>query len=322
MAEPEAPAPVDVQANALPWRVASMSLDFLLDVLELGRRDRDLIDSLLVAAIVITNLSGTDREAERLFADAGLVRPVPAELRRPISVNPIAQSLRMPFETTRRRIRALEQAGTVISTPHGVYVPGSVLVTTEYMQIVFARHRRLGEFYHELMGIGALPAPTPAVPALPIAAGAVRMSNRTMGEYILRVGDTLFGLVGDPVSSLILVDMLRANLTGLDDTARLRWLEDPLLAAKPARIAGIAARQRLSSETCRRHVLRLAEAGFCVRSGGGFVAKGPDGTDGAIDQLVIDNLANVQRLFARLRQLGVLELWDVSPKSATSAGRS
>lgn len=320
MAEPGAPASADT-GIAPAWRVAAMSLDFLLDVLEVGRRDRDLIDSLLVAAVVITNLSGTDREAEQMFAAAGVDRPVPDELRRPISINAIAQSLRMPFETARRRIRALEKAGTVVSTPAGLYVPGAILTTPEYLQIVFARHRRLGEFYHELMRNGVLPAPTPAVPALPVAAGAVRISNRTMGEYVLRVADTLFELVGDPLGSLILVDMLRANLKGLDDAARLRWLEDPLGVSIPARVAGIAARQQLSSETCRRHILRLVDAGFCEKVGGGYVAKGPPGIGDTIDRLVTDNLANVQRLFSRLRQLGVLALWDVTPAPGASAAR-
>jgi DNA-binding Lrp family transcriptional regulator len=321
MTEPGGPAVADVQADLLAWRVASMSLDFLLDVLEVGRRGRDLIDSLLIAAIVVTNLSGIDREAEREFIEAEVGRPVSDDLRRPISINAIAQSLRLPFETTRRRIRALEQEGVVVSTPAGVYVPGAILTQPEYMQIVFARHRRLGEFYRDLLDIGALPAPTPSTPTLPVSAGAVRMTNRNMGEYILRVADVMFELVGDPVSSLILIDMLRANLRGLDDAARLRWLEDPLLAAIPARIAGIAARQQLSSETCRRHVLRLVEAGFCVKSGVGYVAKGSPEIDIRVGQLVHDNLANIQRLFARLRQLGVLALWDVGPKPASSAGR-
>lgn len=322
MSEPGEPVVRDAQANALAWRVASMSLDFLVDVLDVGRRGRDLIDSLLIAAIVVTNLSGIDREAEREFIEAEVGRPVSDDLRRPISINAIAQSLRLPFETARRRIRALEQEGVVVSTPAGVYVPGAILTQPEYMQIVFARHRRLGEFYHELMALGALPPPTPSTPTLPVSAGAVRMTNRNMGEYVLRVADVLFELVGDPVSSLILIDMLRANLRGLDDAGRLRWLEDPLLAAAPVRIAGIAARQQLSSETCRRHILRLVEAGLCVKHGGGYVAKGTPEIEAKVDQLVHDNLANVQRLFSRLRQLGVLALWDVSPRPASSAGRS
>lgn len=319
MAEPGAPAVTDAAGAALAWRVASMSLDFLLDVLDLGRRDRDLIDSVLIAAIAITNLSGIDRDAERVFADAAVDRPVPDELRRPISVNAIAQSLRLPFETARRRVRGLEQTGSVVSTPHGVYVPGSVLTTPEYMQVVFARHRRLGQFYLDLLALGAIPAPTPSVPVVPIGAGAVRMTNRNMGEYVLRVADVLFELVGDPVSSLILIDMLRANLKHLDDEARLRWLEDPLLAATPARVAGIATRHRLSSETCRRHILRLVEMDFCVRVRGGYIAKAPPGKAAHIGQLVHDNLANVQRLFSRLRQLGVLALWDTAPLPAAAA---
>lgn len=304
------------EADALAWRVAYMSLDFVLDALEIGPRGRDLIDSLLFAAIVVTNLSGVDRAAERQFIEAEIGPPVSDDLRRPISINAIAQSLRFPFETARRRIRGLERAGVVVSTPQGVYVPGAVLTQPEFLQIVFARHQRMGQFYRELLAVGAVPAP-PVDTAAP-GPGVVRMTNRNMGEYVLRVADVLFGLIGDPVGSLILVDMLRANLKPLDDEGRARWLQDPMTAAAPAKVVGIAARQRLSSETCRRHILRLIDAGFCVKTPGGYVALQPPQLAETIDRLVHENLANVQRLFGRLRQLGMLTVWDDAPDRATA----
>ena len=58
-----------------------------------------------------------------------------------------------------------------------------------------------------------------------------------------------------------------------------------------------------------------------MKSGAGWVAKGRPETDVVIDRLVTENLSNVQRLFSRLRQLGVLALWDLSPAPVQSAGR-
>jgi hypothetical protein len=63
-------------------------------------------------------------------------------------------------------------------------------------------------------------------------------------------------------------------------------------------------------ETVRRHLLSLEAAGFCARLPRGFCAVAPPWARPRIDQLVETNLANVQMLFSRLRQLGVLTAWN------------
>jgi hypothetical protein len=57
-------------------------------------------------------------------------------------------------------------------------------------------------------------------------------------------------------------------------------------------------------------VLALEAAGFCRRTPAGLIAADPPAGRAALARLVADNLTNVQRMFARLRQLGALAAWD------------
>lgn len=50
-----------------------------------------------------------------------------------------------------------------------------------------------------------------------------------------------------------------------------------------------------------------------------MLATAPRGAQSALSRMVEDNLANVQRMFARLRQLGVLDAWDAAPAATVHA---
>jgi DNA-binding Lrp family transcriptional regulator len=275
----------------------------------IGRGERDVLDTLLFGAILGANLANLNQDAELARTYASITEAPPDDLRRPVSINAVAQSLRLPFETARRRIRRMEREGVVIVGPRGVIVPGAVLAAPGIIARAVARHERLRQFYGTLRGLGALPAPFPGPPPEP-AAAPIRVTNRALAEYLLRTIDGVMGVTGDPISTLVLLQMVLDNAIHLPAGLLAAWARDPAAHARPIRMSGLARRLRLPGESVRRHVLRLEAAGLCVRSSGGFCATAPASARPMIDQIVEANLANVQRLFTRLRRLGVLVPWD------------
>ena len=83
------------------------SAGFTLDLLKIYRGDRDLADALILAALIQSS-------SAPIAGDPGLQRrygvfaaPAPATMRRAISMNAVAASLGLPFETVRRRVKRL-----------------------------------------------------------------------------------------------------------------------------------------------------------------------------------------------------------------------
>lgn len=309
MAEPALPdTPPDPQRLALAWRIAPASLAFMLDIRAISRRDRDLVDSLLFATIASSNVAPLIQDPGLQLAYAGLDSPVPDEARRPISINAVAQSTRIPFETARRRIRAMAREGLVELTERGIIIPKSILARQDFIEGMILRHTRVGRFYRDLLELGALDPPVSAKPAVNEA--PVLVTNRQAWAYILRMVDEMIALTDDPMGGLILMEMLHLNIRHMDAGELAAWAESPHTVGRPARTSAFAATLGLSPETTRRYVMSLVAAGFCVRSKAGARAILPTGKRPALERMALDNLANVQRMFARLGQLGVLAAFD------------
>jgi DNA-binding Lrp family transcriptional regulator len=254
-----------------------------------------------MAAVLEANVAPIKQDPVLQATYASLDSPPPEALRRPVSISAVAHSLGLPFETARRRVRRLTDAGRLISTPRGLVLPQEVLASPEFMAIGQARYERLKQFHRELTKAGLLP---------PAGAGAspvndeppVRVANRALGEYLMRCIEGVLPPIGDPVAGLILLHMLRANAEHIADL-------DQELDLRPVTIAGLARRLRMPHETVRRRVIFLERAGYCRRRRGG-VAVSPEGLRRpALQALVAQNLANVQRMFVQLARLGVLEAW-------------
>src|SRR5438128_968507 len=86
-------------------QAAWLSVHFILDVANISRGGGDLIDPLIATAILDANQAALhgDPALQRLYGDEASA--LPDEHRRPISVMALSESLRLPFETARRRVR-------------------------------------------------------------------------------------------------------------------------------------------------------------------------------------------------------------------------
>src|SRR6185436_6308089 len=123
---------------------------FALDLVKLGGFGRDVIDGLLMAAISQANVAQITRSPELQRTYATLDQPPPDELRRPVSISAIANSLRIPFETARRRITALSELGIVKTVPKGVIIPTGPLNSPFYRMGAEAHYQLVRNLYFRL----------------------------------------------------------------------------------------------------------------------------------------------------------------------------
>lgn len=288
--------------------VGRLSIAFILDFIEMGRGDRPLIDGLLLVAVVQANVMQAVREPELQRAHGPYEAPLPDELRRPVSVSAIANSLRLPYETVRRRIGQLAREGLCVVTPAGVYVPQQALSSPAHMAGAFAAYERLRAFYYRLRDLDVLPEfPAQAEPAEPDV--LVRAILQLFADYFLRTVDAVTQNVDDLVGGLVLLGIFRANTEHIPDTEQggeEPGQHVPVSLRRPVSATALADRLRLPRETVRRHVARLLADGRCERAPGGLVI-----TPRPLWLPVVgENQAHLRRMFAGLAQLGVLSAWD------------
>ncbi len=302
------------------WVIAHASLEYVRDTVLITRGEDDLIDALIFTAALDANVTLVNRDPGLQVTYGGVAISAPDELRRPVSVNAVAQSLRLPFETVRRRFQGLSRAGLCLIGPQGVVVPRSADTSAAYIAKQRARYDRARTFHQTLAATGSLPGAEPPEIWPPAAEPLVRAANRALSEYVLRACNDLIALTGDVLSSLVLLELVMANTRDLTRAQLDAWFRAPEHVGKPARIAVLAAPLRFSSETIRRHLNVLERLGFCRRTAGGLVATAPVSAQPGLTRLVETNQVNLQRLFSRLRQIGVVARAGDEAVVSTKAG--
>ena len=292
----------------MTWRdrvLAALSYNFLLDEVANGMGGLEPLDALLVLAVNQANIAPLTRDPRARALYGALEAPAPDDARRPVSINAVAASLGLPFETVRRRIRRLAAAQVCQVSADGVVVPASFLVSPSYIQSVILGHERLRRFYVELRDAGlveALPPPAFETDAVPIRAAA-----RLLADYVLRASEGLMREAGNVISVLTLVALLAAALA---DQGRAGDRPRALT------VRGMSLTLKLSAETVRRHAGELVEDGLCVRTPAGLlVTEDALGAPG-VRLLLAENAAHVQRLLAGLAERGVIRAWEAAEAAA------
>ena len=285
---PEIPAPRNLA-------LARLSFAFLLDEVTNGVAGLEPIDALLMLAINQANIAPLTRNPDARALYGQLEAPAPDAARRPVSINAVASSLGLPFETVRRRVRGLVAPGVCLMTPDGVIVPADFLVSPAYLQSVLLGHQRMRDFYFELMAanlVDELPASAYALEdEVPIRAAA-----RLLADYVLRVSEGLLNQAGNVVSSLILVALLATALPGEGQV--------------PATLKALARRLGMPTETVRRHVVQMVERELCARTSAGLVITDEILAQPGPQLLFADNVIHVPRLLAGLAERGVILAWE------------
>jgi len=286
------------------WQAAWLSLHFVLDVATISRGGGDLLDPLLTATIVDANQGAlhADLELQRRYGDHGSA--LPDELRRPVSVHALSVSLRLPYETVRRRVKRLAEQGVCRLGPHGAVVPQAVVTSPPYLAVQDLRVARLNQFEADLLAAGVL-APSRSV--LDEGAAAVRAADRALGRYMLRTCEELIAFSGSAMAGFVLLGLCGVNLEHLPRNARPPWPGSFAGLARPATASDLARRLHMPGETVRRNLFALAETGFADRNGRGWIAAAPGGAQARIGRLAADNQIALRALFARLEALSGAE---------------
>ncbi len=304
---PTAPAP----ARRLAEEVRA-SLAYVRDTIEITRGEHDLLDAWILTAALDANMATVMRDPALLAVYGGADQSAPDELRRPVSVNAIAQSLVLPFETVRRRVLRLARQGLCVVGPQGVVVPNGAVTTEAYRDQMLGRYQRARRFHHDLKAIGALPD-DPAAPPAPVQEPPLRAVNWALSEYVLRTCHDLILLTGALIASRVLLELVVSNIEALPGEALPDWAADPARIGRATRTAALARSLRVPPETVRRHLNGLEGQGFCLRRDDGWVAIAPPQTLPRLLAMGEANHANIKRLFARLRPLGALAAWEAEP---------
>ncbi|MFC3070378.1 helix-turn-helix domain-containing protein [Phenylobacterium soli] len=295
--------------------MSRLSVECILDLVAIRRNGRNVLDMLLTAAIVQANLAEINRRADlqMTYADVGAV--VPDELRRPIHLLAIANSLGAPFETVRRRVKAMVDDGLCRLGPDGVIIPAEVLTSPVNVATGLRAYERMRTFYYQLMDAGLLADLPPPSVGLTADATPLRAVGRLLFDYVLRVVDTLGPITPDLLDRLIFLEIFRENVEGFPvevvggDTLEARDMV-PDADRRPIVIRTLADRLGLPLETVRRHVAALVAEGVCERRETGLIVPSTALGRPPVRAAIQANAANLHRLFAGLSQLGVLRLWD------------
>jgi hypothetical protein len=297
---------------------ARLANGFALDLVKLGGFGRDVIDGLLMAAISQANVAQITRSPELQRAYATLDQVPPDEMRRPVSISAIANSLRIPFETARRRIAALTELGVIKVVPKGVIIPAGPLNSPFYRMTAEAHYSLVRTLYFRLRAIGLLEdLPRPNGPPLDPENPPVRLVIRLSSDYLLRLAEPLNVYIGDLVTGLIMMDVIHANTEHLSDTEGgaddADWSPQAFVPddqRKPVRVATLSERLGIPQETVRRHLARLIKDDRCVRSGDGYLLPSRILAREPFIQFMVDNQSHLYRLYAGLADFSVLSEWE------------
>ncbi|MFZ5717879.1 MAG: hypothetical protein ACOY5Y_00275 [Pseudomonadota bacterium] len=304
----DAPAAKPGHLNAAQLGLARLSLAYVLDAIEISRDGADIVDRLLVAAILDANLGPVKQDASLQAAYAGVHAPPPQALFRPVSINAIAQSLGLPFETVRRRVARLVRAGACTSTAQGLVASQDHLGSAAFKAMSVARYERLKRFYFDLKAMDGLPPLRGRTAPAVTAEAPVRIANRILAEHLMRFIEVAMRRVGDPLAALVLLHMARANTEGVDIS-----IGDPralAAAARPVTNRLLGDLLNVSPETVRRRTAALTRAGYCRRTAEGFVARLEALDRPELVRLFAHNDAEVRRLFGDLDRFGVVAALD------------
>lgn len=194
---------------------------------------------------------------------------------RAISAHSLAASLSRPFETVRRHVQALIEAGLCKRVSAGVVLADGVLQREDLRALLTLSHDCLVRLIEDL-GRFAIDTPEPRPSAGPYDPAA---GLQAAADIMLAVVDTNMGAHREWLNLVIFSTILCANARG--------YFDDPVLAKRYAdhtqippeeirravRVSVIARTLGLPETTIRRHVKELLERGSVQKSRGGLLVN-------------------------------------------------
>ncbi|MDG2520700.1 hypothetical protein P7B02_04025 [Caulobacter segnis] len=298
-------------------RIALTCLRYVRDAASITRGERDAHDAFILSTISNVSAAFLNQATENAVRFATADSPLPDEVLRPISINALAQSLGMPFETVRRRVGGLRRQGLIEASPAGVVILSKTLASPAHTAMVEAHFERAQQFYEAMKTLNALPLISDApLSETPPPAPPVRAVSRAVSDYFLRFAQPMIALCGNLITAAVLAEIILGNTEEMDDAAIARWLADAGACGRPVKLAEVAEPIGFSRETARRHANLLEERGLVTPIRRGFVAVAPPQLHEALTNLADSNLSDARRFFATIHRFGVLARWEAERRDS------
>jgi predicted transcriptional regulator len=304
---------------AFSWRALRASLLFLVDSVDIAREGRGVLDALILSTISSATVARITQDDELELAFAGLDTAPPEPLRRPISINALAQSLGVPFETVRRRVKALAAGGECELSRGGVLQPQEAVLTETYFDQAWRRYLCTRQLYFDLRPMGQTP-PTPAdAPRLTVH--PVRIVNRAVALWGLRAVEPLNAIAGSPLDACLLLHVAKLDSSHIPLSAFPN--DRPLACAERRGVSAqaLARSAGMPAETVRRRLLGLIEKGLVERRSDGVVLAAGGLEPTQPPPAAVSSARDLHRMWVRLGQLGVTAWWLTQEGAATAPPR-
>jgi hypothetical protein len=278
--------------------------------------ESDILDGVIRIAIADANIRHMSDNPELAWSYNALDRPVPDEMRHPVSINAIAMSLNLPFETTRRRVAGLVKRGICTQGPRGVLATAAGLSSPRSLEIIVENFEDLRTLRLALRAVApdlALEPPGAAATAAKTHADdePYRAAGRAAMAFMLRFIEPVHELTGDLLDGIILLTIGHANA--------LHVATDPALAARYASnetpipdeelkaipVQALARILNLSFETTRRRVRAMEAAQLVARRADGVYIPASVGASSAMQRVRSSTAGHLQRIYTGLWRLGV-----------------
>lgn len=247
----------------------------IFEIIQATRRSLggDLDASLIFAAVSAANVGQVedDPQLARRYAD----QPVPDDLRRPIRIQRLSESLDLARETTRMKVRLLQAQGLLTDTPDGWLMSEAPLRSPQFQAMFGAYMAALHGAVESLSAVGACglePEERLATPPFPTMWSAIRQvtQHALRGVVILRQHvrpTTLF-------QSYLVLALAHQTDWGLAPPAAGDVRPDGE-ARTLCSASALAALTGYPRETVRRNLKSLAASGWLVQKSGGFGVAAP-----------------------------------------------
>jgi len=285
----------------------------ILEIFDATRRTSggDFEHCLIFATVSAANSGHVDDDPvlARTYADT----VVPAEMRRPIRMLRIAESLGIPRETTRVKIGRLVRRGLIDRTPEGLLIATAPILDGRLDPMIDAQIAAVAKAVERLAAVGA--AGLEPDERLGTNREVWRCAvARMVAHHALRgVADLIDYVKPDnPIEAYLFLAVLDHAGDHFSEPGQIRFPHHtdypPLAERRTITASALATAMNIPRETVRRNLMTLVNKGLLFKGPSGFglplvMSEAERKADLAVQ---MSSMADMVRLVRRLRDVGAI----------------
>ena len=123
--------------------------------------DPDISTAMVFLSVMLGNVAPHLDDWTETRAFAGLETQTPDGIREPMSVQSVAESLGIPFETVRRRVRRLRDLGLLASSTKGLVVAPGAMARPGLKRLVLEASAANEDLVDDALRLGLMDPPDP-----------------------------------------------------------------------------------------------------------------------------------------------------------------